>query len=197
MLLETPQTDGVVRTPDISGTRDLYISPMDLRGSDDGHEHAVWFEKGQEVEQGGVTYVFNGFHMEQGERLRVTADVTVRAGELTHQVVPAVEVGMQEQTPLDAEIDGVGRIGLRGVDADGGRVALALPSGGAPVSMATLEVSTKPWINLVWVGALLALIGTAIAGMRRAAETLPAPARRRSRPAHGPAAATMHASPRR
>lgn len=197
MLLETPQTNGVVRTPDISGTRDLYISPMDLRRATDDPAQATWFERGQTIEAAGVSYTFDGFRMEHGERLRVTADVTVHANGLAHRIVPAIEMGPQGQAPVDAEIDGIGRIGLRRVDAEQGRVALALPSAAPGATLASLEVSTKPWINLVWVGALLALIGTAIAGLRRAAETLPVADRRRSHAARMAAPAAAHATPRR
>jgi cytochrome c-type biogenesis protein CcmF len=198
MLLESPQTNGVVRTPDISGTRDLYISPVDLRPAQAEPDALTWFAEGQEVRIGDVAYAFQGFRFEGQDRMRVTADVTVRVDGHTHSYAPAIEVGPEGQTPLDAEIEGVGRIGLRRVDADNARVGLALPSAGAgaATSLATIEVSTKPWINLVWVGALLALIGTAIAGLRRAAETIPAPAR--SRPGRTPATAraTVHAAPR-
>jgi cytochrome c biogenesis factor len=42
------------------------------------------------------------------------------------------------------------------------------------VTVAILEFSTKPLVNLVWIGALLALLGTALAGLRRALESRPA-----------------------
>ena len=60
----------------------------------------------------------------------------------------------------------------------GGRIALQLPSGVAPASLAIVEISTKPFINLVWIGALLMLFGTIMAGVRRAAEQQPAVVRR-------------------
>ena len=37
-------------------------------------------------------------------------------------------------------------------------------------AVAVLELSTKPLVDLVWIGALLALLGAAIAGIRRAME---------------------------
>jgi hypothetical protein len=37
-----------------------------------------------------------------------------------------------------------------------------------------VDLSTKPFINLVWIGVLLAFLGTALAGIRRAAEKAPA-----------------------
>ncbi len=178
MLLESPQTNGVVRTPDISGTRDLYISPMDLR-TVGGDDQLTWLGKGEHVEIDGATYAFDGFRMENHGTMLVTADVTVRSHGVTWEVRPAIEMGRDGAVARDAEISGVGAIGLRHVDVDQGRVALALPGPHIhAAALATIEVSTKPWINLVWVGALLALIGTAIAGLRRAGEARPAPVRR-------------------
>jgi len=197
MLLESPQTNGVVRTPDISGSRDLYISPLDLRQAEAGPDELTWLRKGEEVRIGDAVYAFQGFRMENHEQLHVTADVRVEANGHSHVVSPAITV---EQggggTPLDAEFEGLGRIGLRRIDADGGRVALTLPGAGVPTALASIEVSTKPWINLVWAGALLALIGIAMAGIRRAAETVPVPARRRAATPAGAAVAVKRA-PRR
>jgi cytochrome c biogenesis factor len=49
-------------------------------------------------------------------------------------------------------------------------VALVLPEG-RPTTVAILEFSTKPMVNLVWIGALLALLGSGLAGVRRALES--------------------------
>ena len=40
--------------------------------------------------------------------------------------------------------------------------------------MALVELSIKPLINLVWLGALLAVPGSSLAGIRRAREARPA-----------------------
>jgi hypothetical protein len=89
------------------------------------------------------------------------------------------------------EVQGFGTIALSRIDADRGRVALHLPAAGtagaapgvspaplAPLSppaerFAVIELSTKPLINLVWIGALLMLIGTALAGLRRTTYEIP------------------------
>jgi cytochrome c biogenesis factor len=63
------------------------------------------------------------------------------------------------------------------IDADHGRVALLIPGAATP-AIAVVELSTHPFVNLIWIGALLALIGSAIAGVRRAAEQAPRPSRK-------------------
>jgi cytochrome c biogenesis factor len=170
---------------------------VDLRQAQADSDGLTWLEKGREVRIGDVAYLFEGLRIESRDRMMVTADVTVRADGHTHAYTPAIEMSPDGQKPLDVDVEGVGRIGLRRVDADNARIALALPSAGVGTSAATIEVSTKPWINLVWVGALLALIGTAIAGLRRAAEAVPAPARRRPGMTPAAARASVRAAPRR
>jgi hypothetical protein len=51
----------------------------------------------------------------------------------------------------------------------------SLPNASVVAGVAVVDLSTKPFINLVWIGVLLAFLGTALAGIRRAAEKLPAP----------------------
>ena len=77
------------------------------------------------------------------------------------------------------------------MDADNGRVAVLPPStAAAAVAEVTVDMSTKPLVNLVWVGALLMLLGTAIAGVRRAGEqVVREPRRAASRAVDGPAEA--------
>ena len=52
-----------------------------------------------------------------------------------------------------------------------------LDGAGAAMGGAVVDLSTRPFVDLVWVGALLALLGAVIAGVRRAVEVRPAPLR--------------------
>jgi cytochrome c biogenesis factor len=70
--------------------------------------------------------------------------------------------------PIEASVPGVGTLSVAGIDADHGRVALRVP--GSRADAAVLELSTKPLVDLVWIGALLALLGAVVAGIRRAME---------------------------
>ena len=57
-----------------------------------------------------------------------------------------------------------------------------LDGAGAAMGGAVVELSTRPFVDLVWVGALLALLGAVIAGVRRAVEVRPAPLRESRQP---------------
>jgi hypothetical protein len=93
---------------------------------------------------------------------------------------PGITAGADGSVPFPAEVNGLGTIRLARLDADHGRIAVMLP-GAAPLTarIAILDFSTKPLVNLVWVGALLTLAGTALAGIRRAREQVAAPVARR------------------
>jgi len=159
------------------------------------HDASVtWLEKQQEVTVGDTRVRFEGFRMASEAHTRVYADLVVTRGGKTSKVAPYVEAGSEGSTSVPVEVQGFGTIALSRIDADRGRVALHLPAAGtagaasgvspaplAPLSppaerFAVIELSTKPLINLVWIGALLMLVGTAMAGMRRASYEIPAPA---------------------
>jgi cytochrome c biogenesis factor len=59
------------------------------------------------------------------------------------------------------------------VDADHARVAVLLPGAAASgADVALVELSTKPLVNLVWIGALLTLAAAVLAAVRRAQERM-------------------------
>jgi len=167
-------------------------APQDGADPASPHDASVtWLEKKQEVTVGDTRVRFAGFRMASEAHMRVYADLEVTRGGTTSKVAPYVEAGPEGSTSVPVEVQGFGTIALSRVDADHGRVALHLPSAGtagaapgvspaplAPLSppaerFAVIELSTKPLINLVWIGALLMLIGTALAGLRRATYEIP------------------------
>jgi cytochrome c biogenesis factor len=176
ILMESPQTGSTIRTPAISGAHDLYISPLEATVGSRQAEGVTWLDKGQEVFVDEVGYTFAGFRMESHEDLTVFADLDVRHDGTTHRASPAILSGPDGRSSVDAEVSKLGTISLAQIDADNQRVAVALPGGVQKPGHVSLELSTKPLIHLVWIGALVALLGTAIAGMRRATETVPMPA---------------------
>jgi cytochrome c-type biogenesis protein CcmF len=171
-LFPSPQGDGDVRKPAIARRGELYLSPIEV------HRHAgrsepVWLAKGQESVVAGTGYTFAGFRMEPGaEAMMVYADIAVRRGEAITRVSPALRVNASGREPIDADLGGGEALSLARIDADGGRVAVGLPSA-VSHSVALVDLSTKPLINLVWLGALLTVLGSVVAGIRRAAERAP------------------------
>jgi hypothetical protein len=140
---------------------------------------------------GDVGYTFAGFRMESGSHLMVMADVVVRRPDRTQTVSPGMEAGPSGMKPFAAQVPGSGRIGLARIDADHQRVAVTLDGMTASPATAVVDFTTKPLVNLVWIGALLAVLGTGVAGIRRARERTPLrehkagpPRRRLSREAH-------------
>jgi cytochrome c-type biogenesis protein CcmF len=178
VLVPTPRDQGVMRRPALEPRRDLYLSPIELMEGR-APEEPVWLEKDHEVNLGGSRVTFTRFRMESHEDLVVYADLRVERDGQVLNASAGLKAGAQGGTPIPAEIPGLGEVRLTRIDADHGRVALMLPAGNA-TTVAIMEFSTKPLVNLVWVGALVALLGTALAGLRRALERLPKRAERRT-----------------
>jgi cytochrome c-type biogenesis protein CcmF len=181
-LLESPQSEGVVRKPAIDGWRELYLSPIDVKAPrPEGHE-VVWLPQGENVPVGDATLTFVGFRMEPKPEFQVVANLEWRRDGRVIPVSPAVAAGPQGSRPIDASAPGFGTVSLAHIDADHGRVAVALPAP-AVASVAMVDFSTKPFINLVWIGALLTLFGTVLSALHRAAEQTPRAVRTSHRPA--------------
>ena len=173
-MARMPRGDGVMRKPALSDRGELYLAALETEegGAPDGEP--VWLEKGVETKHGAVGYTFTRFRMVSHEAMQVFADIQVRRGGATQVASPGLRVSSGGTQPLDARVPDLGELRVARIDADRGRVAVVLPAGGAR-SAAVVELSTHPFVNLVWIGALLTLIGSAMAGLRRAAERAPGP----------------------
>jgi cytochrome c-type biogenesis protein CcmF len=196
-MMESPRGDGMMHTPAIDLLHDIYVSPVEMGGGTqqhEGHSHAepVWLTKNEATTTGTVSYVFRGFRMEHtGQQYLAYADVDVTVGGQTTRVSPGLKASAAGSEPFGAEVPGLGMLTLARMDADRGRIAVMLPESPEAAAVVTIDMSTKPLVNLVWVGALLMLIGTAIAGVRRAREqTVKEPRRAPVRAAGVPAEVT-------
>jgi cytochrome c-type biogenesis protein CcmF len=169
-LMELPREDGKLRKPALADHGELYLAVIELQDVHALEAEPVWLTKGDEQMVDGVGYSFIGFRVDSHEDMRVFADIRVRRGGGIAIASPGLHAGPQGSQPIDALVADLGRLHVARIDADHGRVAVLLPGGAAPSSVAIVELSTHPFINLVWVGALLALLGSGLAGLRRAAE---------------------------
>ena len=169
-LMDMPRDDGKLRKPALADRGELYLAVLESQMTHAAPAEPVWLDKGAEQVAGGAGYTFTGFRMVSHETIEVFADIQVRRGNRTLVASPGMRAGPQGNQPVDAMIADLGPLHVTRIDADRGRVAVVLPGGGAPASVAVVELSTHPFINLVWVGALLALIGSGMAGLRRAGE---------------------------
>jgi cytochrome c-type biogenesis protein CcmF len=169
---------GYMKKPHIERylTHDLYISPLEMVGADP-EGGAVWFSKGETKQIGQVKYTFIDFDRQMGEVVRVAARMRVEIGGRTVPVRPVLEMNMKSGMPnrIPDYLPGGGSVQIANVDPNTGRVALELP--GMPHrgegKVLAVEVSTKPFINLVWLGAILMLGSAFLSVFRRAREVKP------------------------
>jgi cytochrome c biogenesis factor len=169
-LLPAPRGEGVMRKPAVNGRHDLYVSPVDIESTPEGESGAVWLKRGEELTLGGVVYKFIGFRMTSHDNMQVYADLEATQNGKTIMLSPGIKVSPAGREPIDVESPGGGVISLSRIDADGHRAEVALPGALQLAPPAIVEVSSKPFINLVWIGAVITLLGTGLAGARRAAE---------------------------
>jgi cytochrome c-type biogenesis protein CcmF len=165
---------GYMKKPHIERflTHDIYISPLDMAGDDRG-AGGIWFSKGETKQIGQVRYTFVDFDRQMGTDLvRVAARMRVEMGGRTVPVRPVLEMNMASGIPnhIPDYLPGGGSVEIVSVDPNGGRVALDLPGMPHDKSNTTLavEVSTKPLINLVWLGAVIMLASAFLSVIRRA-----------------------------
>jgi cytochrome c biogenesis factor len=171
-MMQSPRGDGMMHTPAIDLWHDVYVSPVEMGTSAAVAEaDAQWLERDEPLTYAGVEYVFRGFRMEHaGGQYMAYADVDVTREGRTTRVSPGLRASSQGTEPVPAEIAGLGALALARMDADHGRIAVLPPGMTQAVPTVVVDMSTKPWVNLVWLGALFMLLGTAIAGVRRAQE---------------------------
>ena len=166
---------GYMKKPHIERflTHDLYISPLERVGEDKS-VNALWLGKGEVKEVGKVKYRFEDFDVQGmgSPTLTIAARVVAETGGRSVPVRPVLEVstekGMQRSIP--AYLPGGGSVEIVSVDASKGRVGLGVPGLAKPHTgeILAVEVSTKPLINLVWLGAIL-MVGSAFLSVLRRA----------------------------
>jgi cytochrome c-type biogenesis protein CcmF len=165
---------GYMKKPHIERflTHDVYISPLEMVG-DDPAANALWLSKGETKQVGQVKYTFIDFDRQMGDVVRIAARLRVEIGGRTVPARPVLEMNMRNGTPnrIPDYLPGGGSVQIASVDPNTGRVALEVPGmgrTGSAGSVLAVEVSTKPLINLVWLGAILMLGSAFLSVIRRA-----------------------------
>ncbi len=162
---------GMMRNPHVERflARDLYISPVEVLEAD-RDVPPLELAKGESRSVGDARITFVDFAMRRDAReVRAEAEVIVERGGQRHVLEPAVVVNEYGRTVEAAEAPDGFSVSLAAVDADGGRVMLAVrePDQAAAPEALSVEISTKPLINLVWSGMGLLLVGSFLAVVRR------------------------------
>ncbi len=166
---------GYMKKPHIERflTHDVYISPLEIVGGGDRSEDAVWLTKGESRTVGQVTYTFIDFEAHMGDVVHVVAKMRAKIGGRTVPLRPVLEMNLKSGTrnSMPDYLPGGGSVEITQVDPNGGRVALRLPGMGhsdaQQAGVLAVELSTKPLINLVWLGAILMLGSVFMSVVRR------------------------------
>jgi cytochrome c-type biogenesis protein CcmF len=162
---------GMMRNPHVERflVSDLYISPIEVVEAN-RNAPEVALAKGQSEMVGNTKVTFVDFRMETGaEEVRAAAEVFVEKDGEGHTVVPALVLDNYGRSAVPAEFPGGGVVDIAGMDAESGLVLLSVRTPEMPAMPEALavEVSTKPLINLVWLGMTVLLVGTLLAVFRR------------------------------
>ncbi len=159
-------------------THDVYISPLEMVDEEDAEGgaagDAVWLAPGETREVGSASYTFEGFDPQMGQVVRLAARLRVELNGRTVPARPVLEINTAtgSRNSIPAYLPGGSAVEIADAEPGSGRVALVLPGAAQPgrSSVLAVEVSTKPFINLVWLGALLMLGSTFLITFRRARE---------------------------
>jgi cytochrome c-type biogenesis protein CcmF len=172
---------GYMKKPHIERfiTHDIYISPLEMVG-DDPNQNAVWFAKGETRQVGQDKYTFVGFDIQNmgTPQMSIAAKLRVESGGRTVYSRPKIEIASGALNRIPDYLPGGRSIEMASADPNTGKVALILPGTATHSNQEVLavEVSTKPLINLVWIGAVLMLASVFMSAIRRLLELQRTPA---------------------
>jgi len=185
----------LMRDPDLLNliTKDLYLSPVsyeDAKEASGGeHNHQTTLIKGEPFEFHGSNITFTKFNfpqdamnsMQSGADFFIGAVIEILHDGKTYTIEPKMKSSSGVKTFEDAVVDGTNlKIELTNLDASGKIevVINELNKSDEPaqelqvVKGASLwvDISVKPFINLIWVGTLTIVLGFFIAMVRRKKE---------------------------
>lgn len=190
-------TKGLMRTPDIINliTKDFYLAPLSLEQKGDEAGAAmekVQLRKGETKKVGDLEIRFDDFEfpvleraaMLEGREVTIGARLEIREyGKKPVFVVPSKVMNKGESTDKPARYRNNYEFVIVGMRPDreareNSTVEIAIVNLNAPVNldedagkdMLVAEVSVKPFINLVWSGVIVLLVGFLVTIVRRAQE---------------------------
>ncbi|MBI2842409.1 MAG: cytochrome c biogenesis protein CcsA [Armatimonadetes bacterium] len=144
-----------------------------------GKLQTATLRRDQKVAAGEYELTFNGWRLpDQGHAggMQVIVSIGVNYRGKTVTVEPVYEPGQSADVHTVSKpiaIPGAdATIKLDAVDFDSGRVLVTVTSN---TETAVVDVSVKPFISLLWIGSILALLGAGIAMWRRNAESYEKP----------------------
>lgn len=167
------ENQGMMRKPFIRKYffHDLYLSPQQQQTVGDGDKLVL--TRGEAKRIGDFDVKFTSFDMgnhSDPNTMQVGANIEVTHNGQMQVVTPVMAFTQSGKQFLKADMpDGKGSVVLSDIQADAGMVSLQFA--GVPgmdvVDLLVLEVSTKPLINLVWLGLIMVCGGTFVSFIRR------------------------------
>ena len=202
-MFQSDYNNSLMRNPDYAAflTRDFYIEPVSLEEgapvSPTGGGLALEIKKGESKVVGDVTVKFVRFDMNHtgmesavgNDGFTIGAVLEVKRGNTTEQIVPvSVFKGTEIAQRREAKSkDGTLGFQLMSMTVDspaggkGSTIELNVTGLGGPAPAAqrseilVIEASVKPFMSLVWTGALLMILGLGISLMAKLSGPLAPP----------------------
>ena len=182
--MQKTKMDSTLRHPMIHSTltEDIYISPLTLSGSTAGMSTMGGTElevkKGGSVSAEGLTISFLAFDISGMNEGKVGADIKVsETGKTLYEGKIYMSVAVANVEGSSVIIDGSSgefSLSMSGIDASSGMIYLNLAKASETTTTSAgsflVEVSRKPFVSLLWIGACLIVAGTAIALVKRLME---------------------------
>ena len=163
-------------------TQDIYISPLVIQDSASGvsalHGDHLQIQKGASVSSGGFEISFSSFDLTAMNSGKVGAAIKASEGssvlyEGTLYYSVTGSGGSDSYTVFEGS-GGKYKLTLESIDASSGLVFMDLAKASEEAleggSMLLIEISRKPFVWLLWIGAIMIVMGTAVAVVRRKAE---------------------------
>lgn len=183
----------LMRNPDIANwvTKDFYLAPLSLEqaGEQDGTTKTLTLRKGEtkSTDEFEITFVDFDFPVDQkaamleGREVRIGAQLLVREyGKKPVKVVPARVIAQGSAQDQPAVLSDKYRLTIVSMTPDQenkensrveiGYAPLDAVSTGEQTDVLIVEASIKPFINLVWSGVIILLVGFLVTVVRRAQE---------------------------
>ncbi|MBD3257922.1 hypothetical protein GF377_05780 [candidate division GN15 bacterium] len=181
-------SEGVMRKPYVKNylLSDLYISPLALEQPEQTTPGQVYLEKDQTDHLDKYHIRFVDFetvgHGEGMDDMSAAALLEISYDGQTEEVRPALIVQGTDIQPTQVAFDGGrGEVSIAGVRPEHGGVVLQfagdfVPAGQMTASMLVLEISSKPLIQVFWLGTFLIFLAGVLTIVRRSGLNGTAPA---------------------
>ena len=195
IMYYTAYNDGLMRNPDIANlyTKDFYLAPLSLEQKNDSTAgmQNVELKRGETKMIGSLRITFVDFDfpvmqkaaMLEGKEVRIGAKLLVREGSKKEEsVTPAKIIKAGEQRDDPVRLGDAYEITIAGMHPDreareNSRVEIGVKDIQAAArdtdqqgDVLMAEASIKPYINLVWSGVIIVIVGFLVTIVRRGQE---------------------------